>query len=56
MSRLKYKNNMLPASNIMSRWQTKNFTTQDLVIYVLNKSEHRSVLHWIVKLIALMRL
>ena len=38
---------MLPASSIMSRWQTKKFTTQDLIIYVLNKSEHRSVMHCI---------
>ena len=32
MSPLKCKNNMLPASSIMSRWQTKKFTTQDYLI------------------------
>ena len=37
MSPHKYKNNMLPASSIMSRWKTKKFTTQDFIIYVLNK-------------------
>ena len=47
---------MLPGSSIMPRWQTKKFTTQDLIIFALNKSEHRSVMHWIVGLIALMRL
>ena len=31
---------MLPGSSIMSRWQTKKFTTQDSIIYVLDKSEH----------------
>ena len=44
---------MLPATSIMSRWQTKKFNNQDLIIYVLNRSENKSVLHWIVGLIAL---
>ena len=47
---------MLPASSLMLRWQTKKFTTQDFILYVLNKSEHKSVLSWIMRLIALMRL
>ena len=34
---------MLPASSIVLRWQTKKFTTQDFIIDVLNKSEHKSV-------------
>ena len=51
MSPLKYKNNMLPASSIMSRSQTKKFTTQDFIIYVFNKSEHKLFLSWIVGLI-----
>ena len=34
----------------------KNLTTQELIIYVLNKSENKSVLNWVVGLIALMRL
>ena len=38
---------MLPESSIMSRWQTKKIATQDLIIYVLNKCEHKSVLNWI---------
>ena len=34
---------MLPSGSITSRWQTKKITTQDLIIFVLNKSEHKSV-------------
>ena len=34
---------MLPSGSITSRWQTKKITTQDLIVFVLNKSEHKSV-------------
>ena len=34
----------------------KKFTTQDLIIFVLNKFEYKFALHWILGLIALMRL
>ena len=34
---------MLPSGSIMSGWQAKKITTQDLIVFVLNKSEHKSV-------------
>ena len=45
LDRSKSQSKVLPANSLMSRLQTRKFTTQELIIYVLNKSEHKSVLH-----------